>query len=111
MGAPPWWPAECWNVPPKGIDSCGTALGIVQSHQARRNASLETLFRPARPAGGRGRGAEEAWGINGTGFLVAVPSKFAGMDHVYAVTNRHLACQRWPTVRVNTLDGGTDVFD
>src|SRR4051812_22638253 len=64
MGAPPWWPAECWNVPPKGIDSCGTALGIVQSHKARRNARLETLFRPARPAGGRGRGAEEAWRIN-----------------------------------------------
>lgn len=49
--------------------------------------------------------------FGGTGFLVSVPSKFAGLDYVYAVTNRHIACQRWPVVRVNTLEGGTDVFN
>ncbi len=49
--------------------------------------------------------------FGGTGFLVSVPSAFPGRDYVYAVTNRHLACQKWPVVRLNTLDGGTDVFD
>jgi hypothetical protein len=50
--------------------------------------------------------------FGGTGFIVLVPSRtHPGRGYTYAVTNWHVACQKgFSTVRINTMDGGTDVF-
>lgn len=50
--------------------------------------------------------------FGGTGFLASVPSRHAGVDHVYAVTNWHVACQSgFSVLRVNTKGGGVDVLE
>lgn len=49
--------------------------------------------------------------FGGTGFLVAMPSeRIPGLNYTYAVTNWHVACQGFPVVRINTKNGGTDIF-
>ena len=49
--------------------------------------------------------------FGGTGFFVLVPSRISTIGFVYVVTNHHVACRYgYSVVRVNTLDGGTDVF-
>lgn len=48
--------------------------------------------------------------FGGTGFFAAVESADPGHSFVYVVTNWHVACQGSPVVRVNTRDGGFDVF-
>lgn len=48
--------------------------------------------------------------FGGTAFIVFVASQFAGNGFLYAVTNRHVACQGASILRVNTRDGGTDIF-
>lgn len=52
--------------------------------------------------------------FGGTGFLVSMPTTGWGGEnrHVYAVTNWHVAVRdRCSVVRLNTIDGNTDVFD
>ena len=48
--------------------------------------------------------------FGGTAFFVTVPSRNGGLGHIYAVTNRHLACQYTSILRVNTHDGEPDIF-
>jgi len=58
-------------------------------------------------------------GINpgGTGFIVDTginydPStKGFSLPHFYGVTNWHVACDGFPVIRLNTVDGGIDVLD
>src|SRR4051812_2329953 len=52
-------------------------------------------------------------GLNfgGTGFLVGAPSATVPNAHyLYVVTNWHVACRGTSVVRINTTDGGTDIF-
>jgi hypothetical protein len=56
--------------------------------------------------------AEEGIKIGGSGFLVAVPcKKLPGSNFIYAVTNRHVIESGNTVVRLNTVDGKTDIFD
>jgi len=49
--------------------------------------------------------------FGGTGFLLAVASRHPGRHYIYAVTNHHVAVSGGSSVvRVNTFDGGVDVF-
>jgi hypothetical protein len=58
-------------------------------------------------------------GINpgGTGFVVDVGSGFDPATgqifppHYYGVTNHHVACDGFPVVRLNTIDGRVDILD
>jgi hypothetical protein len=58
-------------------------------------------------------------GINpgGTGFIVDTglkydpASKSYTLPHYYGVTNHHVACDGFPVIRLNTVDGGIDVLD
>lgn len=49
----------------------------------------------------------------GTGFFAVVPStRVKGWNHVFGVTNYHVACQHgFSVARVNTRDGKTEAFD
>jgi hypothetical protein len=51
----------------------------------------------------------------GTGFIVDTgPNMESGrynLPHHYGVTNWHVACQGFPVVRLNTVDGGIDVLE
>src|SRR4051794_3628322 len=50
--------------------------------------------------------------FGGTGFIVTVPSArwpFRA-EYAYAVTNWHVACRGTSVIRLNTLDGGTDIL-
>jgi hypothetical protein len=57
--------------------------------------------------------AEAGINIGGSGFLASYPSSM-GIDKggfMYAVTNRHVIRDKCSTVRLNTADGRTDVFE
>jgi Trypsin-like peptidase domain len=55
--------------------------------------------------------AKNGENFGGTGFLVAVPSeRFHKTAYLYAVTNWHIACRGSSVVRLNTLDGKTDII-
>jgi hypothetical protein len=48
-------------------------------------------------------------GVGGTGFLVGVPSEqHKDIAYLYAVTNRHVACEGFPVIRLNTQYGDTE---
>ena len=55
--------------------------------------------------------AREGTNFGGSGFILLW--EFHGTDQglAYVVTNWHVACQGSPVVRINTVDGGCDVFD
>src|SRR6185312_10181152 len=56
--------------------------------------------------------ARQGKDFGGTGFLVGIPSSVPGHQYVYAVSNWHVAVRDGASViRLNTKDGGTDVFD
>jgi hypothetical protein len=48
--------------------------------------------------------------FGGYAFIVCVLSPFVGKGFLYAVTNRHVACQNTSMVKVSTREGGTDIF-
>jgi hypothetical protein len=56
-------------------------------------------------------------GVNpgGTGFIVDtgldIQSGKYNLPHYYGVTNHHVACDGFPVIRLNTVDGGIDVLD
>ena len=58
-------------------------------------------------------------GVNpgGTGFVVDTGVLFDGASntytllHYYGVTNWHVACDGFPVIRLNTVDGGVDVLE
>lgn len=56
--------------------------------------------------------AERGNNIGGSGFLCSVPALHVkdGM-FIYAVTNRHIIDDGYSTVRINTQDGKTDIFE
>ena len=57
--------------------------------------------------------AEVGINIGGSGFLVSYPSSrgIKAGGFMYAVTNRHVIRAKCSTVRLNTSDGKTDVFE
>ena len=56
--------------------------------------------------------AEAGEPFGGTGFFVGYPIQDSEFHFVYAVTNWHVAVKDGMSViRVNTTDGGTDIFD
>ena len=57
--------------------------------------------------------AEKGAKPGGTGFLVVVPSELYphAEPYLYAVTNKHVVLKGYTAIRVNTLDGGNEVFD
>jgi hypothetical protein len=56
--------------------------------------------------------AEAGINIGGSGFLVYYPaSQGRPGGFIYAVTNRHIIREKCSTVRLNTIDGKTDVFE
>lgn len=58
------------------------------------------------------KAAEIGEDIGGTGFFVSMPSPVPGFVYNYAITNWHNAVRSGASViRVNTVDGKTDIFD
>lgn len=56
--------------------------------------------------------AEAGEDFGGTAFFVMIPSSVPDRGYLYAVTNWHVAVAGGASVlRVNTKDGGTDIFD
>jgi hypothetical protein len=48
----------------------------------------------------------------GTGFVVEIRSeRELSSPHYYGVTNWHVACDGYPVIRLNTLDGKVDILD
>jgi hypothetical protein len=56
--------------------------------------------------------AEVGEAAGGTGFLVGYPSQHEGFVYFYAVTNAHVVREYGsPVIRLNTKEGGTDIFE
>ena len=55
--------------------------------------------------------AKQGVNLGGTGFVVSIPSPSFPNQWIYcyAITNAHVSCNN-PVIRLNTLDGGTDIF-
>jgi len=56
--------------------------------------------------------AKAGEGFGGSGCLISVASEFGYEfpDHIYAVTNKHVVQKGFPVVRLNTVDGNTEVL-
>ena len=58
--------------------------------------------------------AEAGRNPGGTGFIVRYDGTFRDMvpgHHFYGVTNWHVACREFSTIRLNKKDGGTDIIE
>lgn len=68
---------------------------------------LDCVFYPYAEEESARKGTE----FGGTGFLVGIPSRHAGLFFSYAVTNHHVACSGGSSViRINTVNGEPDIF-